>query len=76
MMILCCLRELSGAKRVGEPVTTAMIDLLELLRFVSDGFTPMNEMFERAGQPEIEIYRRTKAVFEYFSFRFDQPPPE
>lgn len=75
MMILSCLRELSGAKRVGEPVTRALIDPQELIQFVSDGFTPMNEMFERAGQSEIAIYRRTKAVFGYFGFPFDEPPP-
>ena len=76
MMTLCCLKELTGAKRAGEPDVKVEVDPLELLRFVSDGFVPMNEMFERAGQSEAAIYLRTKCVMEYFGFPFDEPPPE
>lgn len=76
MMTLCCLNELSGAKKLGEPSTKVMLDPMELIRFISDGFIPMNEMFERAAAPEMAIYRRTKAVMEYFKMPFDVPPPE
>jgi len=76
MMTLCCLDQLSGAKKIGEPSTQVRFDPLELLRFISDGFIPMNEMFERAAAPEMAIYLRTKAVMEYYKFPFDAPPPE
>ena len=76
MMTLCCLKELSGTKRLGEPSAKVEIDPLELIRFNSDGFIPMNDMFERAGESEMAIYRRTKAVMEYYRFPFDEPPPE
>jgi hypothetical protein len=33
-------------------------------------------MFERAGESEIAIYRRTKAVMEYYRFPFDVPLPD
>jgi hypothetical protein len=75
MMVLCCLRELSGAKKAGDGAAGVLVDPLEVLRFISAGFEPMNEMFERSRQPEMAIYQRTKAVFEYFNFPFDQPPP-
>jgi len=74
-MTLCCLKELSGTKRLGEPSAQVEIDPLELVRFVASGFTPMNEMFERAGESEAAIYRRTKAVMEYYGLPFDEPPP-
>jgi hypothetical protein len=75
MMTLCCLNQLSGAKILGEPAAKVMIDPLELIRFISDGFPPMNEMFERAGASEMAVYRRTKAVMEYYKMPFDEPPP-
>ena len=76
MMTLCCLNELSGVKKLGEPSAKVMLDPLELIHFISDGFIPMNEMFERAAAPEMAIYRRTKAVMEYYKMPFDVPPPE
>jgi hypothetical protein len=75
MMTVCCLTKFSAAKKAGEPETRVEVDPLELLRFVSKGFMPMNEMFERADQAEMAIYSRTKAVMEYFGFPFDEPPP-
>lgn len=76
MMTLCCLDKLSGAKKLGEPSAHVVIDPLELIHFVASGFTPMNAMFERAGESEMAIYRRTKAVMEYYRLPFDAPPPE
>lgn len=75
MMTVCCLKELSGRKRLGEPTAQVLLDPLELIRFISAGFTPMNEMFERAGASEIAIYLRSKAVMEYYHLPFDAPPP-
>jgi len=49
---------------------------MELIHFISAGFEPMNEMFDRAGAPEMAIYQRTKAVMEYYNMPFDAPPPE
>lgn len=76
MMTVCCLKELSGAKRLGEPDAKVVINPLELVRFISAGFAPMNAMFERAGESEMAIYRRTKAVMEYYGLPFDAPPPD
>ena len=76
MMTLCCLNQLSGAKKLGEPAAQVIVDPMEIIRFISDGFMPMNEMFERAAASEMAIYRRTKAVMEYYEMPFDEPPPE
>ena len=76
MMTLCCLQQLSGSKKLGEPAAQVVFDPLELIHFISDGFCPMNEMFERAGASEMDIYRRTKEVMEYYNMPFDVPPPE
>jgi hypothetical protein len=51
------------------------IEPLEILRFISGGFVPMNEMCEKAGMSERQIFDWTKAVFEYFNLPFDVPPP-
>jgi hypothetical protein len=51
------------------------LEPLELLQFISGGFVPMNEMCERAGMSERQIFDRTKAVFEYFSLPCDEQAP-
>ena len=76
MMTLCCMNQLTGSKRLGEPSAQVILDPMELLRFISGGFIPMNEMFERAGASELAIFQRTKAVMEYYKLPFDVPPPE
>ena len=76
MMTLCCLEQLSGVKKVGQPSAQVLLDPVELVRFVSGGFAPMNEMFERAGAPERAIYDRTRQIFEYFHLPADMPPFE
>jgi hypothetical protein len=48
---------------------------LDLLRFVSNDFGPMNAMCEQAEMSERIIYDRSKAVFEYFKIPFDAEPP-
>jgi len=44
-------------------------DSLELLRFISQDFDPMNAMCERADMFERLIYERTRAIFLYFDCR-------
>lgn len=47
------------------------INPLDVVHFISGGFVPMNEMCERAGMNERQIFERTKAVFGYFNLPFD-----
>jgi hypothetical protein len=56
-------------------VVIVSIEPLEILRFISGGFVPINEMCERAGMSERQIFDRTEAVFEYFNLPFDEQAP-
>ena len=71
MMVMCCLDSLDALKVQGAPQVQVSIDPLEVVRFISGGFVPMNEMCERAGMSERQIFDRTKAVFGYFNQPFD-----
>ena len=75
MIAACLLRNVAGHKIIGAPSACLVLEPLELLGFISAGFAPMNEMFERAGMSEFDIWKRTKAIFEYFGLPFDVPPP-
>jgi hypothetical protein len=75
MMVMCCLESLDALKVKGQSQVKVSISPLEVVRFISGGFVPMNEMFERAGMSERQIYNRTKAVFEYFNLPFDVGTP-
>jgi hypothetical protein len=75
MMVMCCLESLDALKVKGQSQVKVSISPLEVVRFISGGFVPMNEMCERAGMSERQIYNRTKAVFEYFNLPFDAGPP-
>jgi hypothetical protein len=74
-MVMCCLESLDALKVKGQDQVQVSIDPLEVVRFISGGFVPMNEMCERAGMSERQIFNRTKAVFEYFNLPFDAGPP-
>jgi hypothetical protein len=77
MMVFCCLPSIAAMKVDGKPNVAVKYDRLELLRFVSNDFGPMNAMCDRAELPERLIYDRTKAVFQHFDMPFDaEPPPE
>jgi len=76
MMTACCMKQLSGAKHTGNPTANVVLDPVELLQFVSAEFTPMNEMFERAGMSERAIYNRTAEIMRYYNFPFDVPAPD
>jgi hypothetical protein len=75
LMILCCLKNVATLKVQGRANYVTAYNPKDLLQFVSDDFLPMNELCERAGMAEREIYDRSKAVFEYFGFPFDAKPP-
>jgi hypothetical protein len=74
-MTMCCLPSLTAMKVDGKPNVAVECKQLELLRFVSNDFGPMNVMCDRAGLSERLIYDRSKAVFEYFDMPFDVEPP-
>ena len=63
MMTLCLLPNIRGYKRLGEPQAQVEYDPLDLLRFIPKNFCPLNEMMERAGRSELDIYNRTRDVF-------------
>jgi hypothetical protein len=71
MMVMCCLDSLDALKVQGQPQVQVQINPLEVVQFISGGFVPMNEMCERAGMSEGQIFERTKAVFGYFNLPFD-----
>jgi hypothetical protein len=75
MMVMCCLESLDALKVKGQSQVKVSISPLEVVRFISGGFVPMNEMCERAEMSERQIFDRTKAVFEYFNLPFDAGPP-
>ena len=67
MMVMCCLDSLDALEVLGQPHVNVSISPLEVVQFISGGFVPMNEMCERAGMSERQIFDRTKAMFEYFN---------
>jgi len=71
MMAMCCLESLDALKVKGQSQVKVGISPLDVVQFVSGGFVPMNEMCERAGMSERQIFDRTKALFEYFNLPFD-----
>ena len=76
MMTCCCLKSFTAIKVDGQPNCAVQFDSLELLRFISKDFDPLNGMCERAGMFERLIYERTKAIFEYFGLPFSAPAPD
>lgn len=75
MMVLCCLKTLSAVKVAGSAACRVSFEPIELIRFLGADFPPMNEISERAGLSEMDIYLRSKAVFEYFDLPYHAPPP-
>lgn len=75
MMTMCCLDNLSGKKHAGAPLAQVEIDPMELLKFIMDGWAPMNQMCEQADLSERAIYDRSKAIMNYYHLPFDVPPP-
>jgi hypothetical protein len=75
MMVMCCLDSLEALKVQGRDQVQVCVEPLEVLQFISGGFVPVNEMCERAGMSERQIFDRTKALFEYFNLSFDEQAP-
>ena len=76
MLTLCVLPNLSGFKRLGEPMAKVEYDPMDLIRFIKKNFMPLNAVMERAGMSEMDIYNRTRDVFHHFKLPYDAPPPE
>lgn len=72
MVTACLLQNITARKIVGETSANLLLDPMELLRFVSDGFAPMNAMCERANLSEQVIFERTAEIFRYYGLPFDQ----
>ena len=68
---MCCLDSMDALKVQGREQVQVSVEPLDILKFISGGFGPMNELCERAGMSERQIFDRTKAVFEYFNLPFD-----
>ena len=76
MMTFCLLPNIKGFKRLGAPKAAVEYDPMDLIGFIQKNFAPLNGMMERAGMSEMDIYNRTKALFEYYQLPFDAPLPE
>jgi hypothetical protein len=75
MMVMCCLDSMDALKVQGREQVQVSVELLEILKFISGDFGPMNEFCERTGMSERQIFVRTQAVFGYFNFPFDAESP-
>ncbi len=75
MITACLLKNVVGHKTIGAPDAHLRLDPMELVGFIFAGFAPMNEMCDHANMSEFDIWKRTKAIFEYFNLAFDAPPP-
>ena len=62
---------LATHKREGERGVKVEMEPMEILGFIKSRFAGLNLLAERAEMSELEIYNRTKAIFEYFNFPFD-----
>ncbi len=71
LVVMCCLDSLGALKVQGRDQVHVNIEPLEILRFISGGFVPMNEMCDKAGMSERQIFDRTEAVFGYFNLPSD-----
>ena len=75
LMVFCCLDNVSILKFEGRANYLAEYSPRDLVHFVAEDFLPMNELCEQASMTNREIYDRSKAVFEYFGFPYNSPPP-
>jgi hypothetical protein len=75
MMVMCYLDSMDALKVQRRDQVQLRVEPMEVLQFISSGFKPMNELCERVGMSERQIFERTKAVFEYFKLPFEAAPP-
>jgi len=76
MMTLCLMPNIQGFKRLGQPKAAVEYDPMDLIRFITKNFGPLNAMMEHAGMSEMDIYNRTRDVFLHYKLPYDAPPPE
>lgn len=74
-MVMCCLDYLDALKVQWRDQVQVSLEPLEILQFISGAFDPINEMCERAGMSERQIFDRTKALFGYFNLPFNEQAP-
>ena len=72
----CCLKSVDVVNVLDQPKVNALVEPREIAQFLTLPFEPMNQMCERAGMSERQIFLRTKAVIEYFGLPFDAEMPE
>ena len=75
MMTMCLMPNISSFKRLGQPNAAVEYSPLDLLEFIRKNFVPLNEMMERAGKSETDIYNRVRDVFHCYKLPYDSEPP-
>jgi len=50
-------------------------DPMDLIRFITKNFGPLNAMMERAGMSEMDIYYRTRDIFLHYKLPYDAQTP-
>jgi len=63
---LCLLEQIDAVRVDGIPGTGASFEPAQLLEILRNDFPRMNQLFERAGIPDIENDRRTDAIIKLF----------
>ena len=48
---------------------------MDLIRFITKNFGPLNAMMERAGMSEMDIYYRTRDIFLHYKLPYDAQTP-
>ena len=66
MFVFFCLDTLETVKGTGIDQVRVTYEPREVGEFLAGGFGFMNEMCKRGGMSELQIYERTKALFDYF----------
>lgn len=67
IMVIYYLDSLDALNVQGQPQVQVKINSLEVVLFIIRVSMPMNEICERAGMSECQIFERTKAVFGFIN---------
>ena len=71
IMVTCCLNSFTALKVDGQDHCGVEYDSLELVRFIAQDLPHMNSLCELAGMSKLEIFSRTRELFQYFKLPFD-----
>jgi hypothetical protein len=74
-MVIACMQNITEIKVDGYSKVGIQCDPMELVCFISGNFMHMNLICEQAEMSEVQIYQRSKVVFEYFGLPFNAEPP-